>query len=106
MGEENRSAHVSRGGAREARRAARAQRKAVKLPYIRRRLPVIDLLSPEAVEIIEANAETILEEIGIEFRRDPESLRLWRGAGADGLDGAGAGQPGQPEAAGNPGPAP
>jgi trimethylamine--corrinoid protein Co-methyltransferase len=72
-----------RGGGREARRAARAQRKAVKLPYIRRRLPVIDLLSSEAVEIIEHNAETILEEIGIEFRRDPESLRLWRDAGAD-----------------------
>src|ERR1035438_5020402 len=34
-------------------------------------------------EIIEANAETILEEIGIEFRRDPESLRLWREAGAN-----------------------
>ncbi|HEV7433071.1 MAG TPA: trimethylamine methyltransferase family protein [Steroidobacteraceae bacterium] len=83
MGEENRSAQVSRGGGREARRAARAQRKAVKLPYIRRRLPVIDLLSVEAVEVIEANAETILEEIGIEFRRDPESLRLWQGAGAD-----------------------
>ena len=70
-----------RGGGREARRAARAQRKAVKLPYIRRRLPVIDLLSSEAVEIIEHNAETILEEIGIEFRRDPDSLRLWRDAG-------------------------
>jgi len=41
MGEENRSAHATRGGGREARRAARAQRKAVKLPYIRRRLPVV-----------------------------------------------------------------
>ena len=47
MGEENRGAHATRGGGREARRAARAQRKAVKLPYIRRRLPVIDLLSVE-----------------------------------------------------------
>ncbi len=74
---------TGRGRGREARRAARAQRKGVKLPYIRRRLPVIDLLSNEAVEVIEGNAETILEEIGIEFRRDPESLALWRGAGAD-----------------------
>ena len=49
MGEENRGAHATRGGAREARRAARAQRKAVKLPYIRRKLPVIDLLSQEAL---------------------------------------------------------
>ena len=69
-------------GGREMR-AARARHKADKLPYIRRRLPVVDLLSSEAVEIIEANAETILEEIGIEFRRDPESLELWRAAGAD-----------------------
>ena len=64
---------------RELRRA-RARSLAVKYPYIRRKLPVVELLSSEAVEIIEANAETILEEIGIEFRRDPESLRLWRQA--------------------------
>jgi trimethylamine--corrinoid protein Co-methyltransferase len=64
-------------------RLARARTQAAKYPYIRRKLPVVELLSSESVEIIEANAETILEEIGIEFRRDPESLRLWRGAGAD-----------------------
>ncbi len=68
--------------ARDVRRA-RARAPADKYPYIRRRLPPVDLLSSEAVEIIEANAETILEEIGIELRRDPESLRLWRQAGAD-----------------------
>ncbi|MBV8496827.1 MAG: trimethylamine methyltransferase family protein, partial [Gammaproteobacteria bacterium] len=67
---------------RDARRA-RAQAPAAKYPYIRRRLEPVELLSREAVEVIEANAETILEEIGIEFRRDPESLRLWREAGAD-----------------------
>ena len=83
MNEESRSPRATRGGGSEARRAARGQRKAGKLPYIRRRLPVIDLLSQEAVEIIENNAEVILEEVGVEFRRDPESLRLWRGAGAD-----------------------
>ncbi len=64
-------------------RQARARAPAAKYPYIRRRLAPVELLSLEAVEIIEANAETILEEIGIEFRRDPESLRLWRDAGAD-----------------------
>src|SRR6516225_6609330 len=67
---------------RDSRRA-RAQSLAVKYPYIRRRLKPVELLSSEAIEVIEANAETILEELGIEFRRDPESLRLWRGAGAD-----------------------
>src|SRR5215467_3111079 len=67
---------------RESRRA-RARAPAAKYPYIRRRLAPIELLSTESLEIIEANAETILEDIGIEFRRDPESLRLWREAGAD-----------------------
>jgi trimethylamine--corrinoid protein Co-methyltransferase len=67
---------------RESRRA-RARTPPAKYPYIRRHLPPVELLSSEAVEIIEANAETILEEIGIELRRDPESLHLWRQAGAD-----------------------
>ena len=67
---------------RDSRRA-RAQSIAVKYPYIRRRLKPVELLSTDAIEVIEANAETLLEEVGIEFRRDPESLRLWRDAGAD-----------------------
>src|SRR5579871_5481460 len=67
---------------RESRRA-RARAPAAKYPYIRRRLAPVELLSTEAIEIIEANAETILEDIGIEFRRDPETLQLWRAAGAD-----------------------
>lgn len=83
MSDQSVIARTTRGGGREIRRAAREKQKAVKLPYIRRKLPITDLLSLEAIEIIEANAETILEEIGIEFRRDPESLALWRGAGAD-----------------------
>ena len=83
MDQQHRGAHASRSAGRDARRAARGNKRASKLPYITRRLPVVELLSSEALEIIERNAETILEEIGVEFRRDPESLRLWRGAGAD-----------------------
>lgn len=64
-------------------RLARARAQAVKYPYIRRKLKPVELLSSEAVEVIEHNAETMLEEIGIDFRRDPESLRLWKKAGAD-----------------------
>src|SRR5579872_5781934 len=67
---------------RESRRA-RARMPPAKYPYIRRHLRPVELLSAEAIEIIEANAETILEEIGVELRRDPQSLRLWREAGAD-----------------------
>ena len=37
----------------------------------------VDILSDEASEIIENNAETILEEIGIDFRDDPEALQFY-----------------------------
>ncbi|MDE2305469.1 MAG: trimethylamine methyltransferase family protein [Gammaproteobacteria bacterium] len=75
------TATPSRRG-REARKQ-RASARASKFPYIRRRLAPVELFTAEALEVIEHNAETVLEEIGIEFRRDPESLRLWREAGAD-----------------------
>ena len=68
---------------RETRRVARSQQGSAKLSFIRRKIPVVELLHAEAIDIIEQNAETILQEIGIEFRRDPESLQLWRAAGAD-----------------------
>ena len=71
------------GGGRAARHAARGKPPLVQLPYITRRFPVTEVLSDEGLEIIEANAETILEEIGIEFVGDDEALALWKGAGAD-----------------------
>ena len=52
-------------------------------PYIRRDIGIFDILSDEGCEIIERNAETILQEIGMEFRDDPEALALFRHAGAD-----------------------
>ena len=73
MTETNAIERRPRDGGREQRRA-RARSPIRKYPYIRRKLAPVELLSSEAVEIIEANAETILEEVGIEFRRDPESL--------------------------------
>jgi trimethylamine--corrinoid protein Co-methyltransferase len=41
------------------------------------------MLSDEGAEIIENNAEIILEEIGIEFKDDPEALDILREHGAD-----------------------
>ena len=68
---------------REARRAARSRPKTAYAPYILRRVPTFDVVSEEGLQIIEANADTILEEIGIDFRDDAEALALWRDAGAD-----------------------
>ncbi|MCP4328249.1 MAG: trimethylamine methyltransferase family protein [Alphaproteobacteria bacterium] len=52
-------------------------------PYITRKIPFFELLSEDGLAAIEDNADILLQEIGIEFRNDPETLRLWREAGAD-----------------------
>ncbi|MAG98091.1 MAG: trimethylamine methyltransferase [Rhodospirillaceae bacterium] len=72
-----------RRGGREARRAQRERPKTAVLPAISRQLPVLDVLGEEGLEIIEANAETVLAETGIDFRDDDEVLELWRQAGAE-----------------------
>jgi trimethylamine---corrinoid protein Co-methyltransferase len=72
----------SRGGA-EARRAQRTRLTIHQLPYIRRKIPLTEILGEEGLQLIERNADTILERIGIEFRDDEEALRLWKEAGAD-----------------------
>ena len=41
------------------------------------------MLSEEGLEIIERNADTLLQEIGIEFRDFPRALDLFRAAGCD-----------------------
>ncbi len=53
------------------------------LPYIQRKIPVYEVLDEEGLQLIERNADTILEEVGIEFRDDAEALALWKQAGAD-----------------------
>ena len=71
------------GGA-AARRAARSGGgPGQSLTYIRRRIKVYEVLDEEGLALIEKNADTVLEEIGIEFRDDAEALDLWRNAGAD-----------------------
>ncbi len=72
------------GGGAAARRAARSGGGPGKtLSYIERRTGVYEVLNEEGLSLIEANADTVLEEIGIEFRDDAEALDLWRQAGAD-----------------------
>ena len=72
------------GGGAAARRAARSGGKTgPAMPHITRRVPVYEVLGEEALATIEANADTVLEEVGIEFRDDEEAIRLWKDAGAD-----------------------
>lgn len=72
----------ARGGA-AARRAARTGGGVVQAGFITRNTPLYEPLTPEAIEIIEANAETVLEEIGVAFVENPGALERWRAAGAD-----------------------
>jgi trimethylamine--corrinoid protein Co-methyltransferase len=70
------------GGA-DARRALRRGSRTEKSGFITRRVPPYRILSDEGLELIEANADTVLEETGIEFRDDPEALEIWKAAGAE-----------------------
>ena len=72
-----------KGGGRSAKRAARQHPSLEASAFIERKIPYFELLSDEALELIEENAETVLQEIGIEFRDFPDALALLKDAGAD-----------------------
>ncbi|MBS1269497.1 MAG: Glycine betaine methyltransferase [Gammaproteobacteria bacterium] len=72
-----------RGGGREARQRLRSEIAPARTAYIKRRIPVYQILDDDGLSVIEANADTILQEIGIEFRDDAEALALWKEHGAD-----------------------
>ena len=70
-----------RGGGREGRALRRAA--GLACPVIAKRLiPTFELLDEENLQKLEAQADWILKEIGIEFRGDDEALALFREAGA------------------------
>ena len=71
------------GGGASARRQARSAFRPLSMPFLTRRLPPSDILSAESMAIIEANADILMEEVGVEYRDDAEALDLWRQAGAD-----------------------
>ncbi|WP_272004280.1 trimethylamine methyltransferase family protein [Roseovarius sp. ZX-A-9] len=73
----------ARGGGGAARRAERTAVSIETAKYIERNIPLYEPLTEEVLEIIEANAETILEEVGVNFVNNPAALERWREAGAD-----------------------
>jgi trimethylamine--corrinoid protein Co-methyltransferase len=76
----------SRGGGGAARRAERTAVHIETAKYIERNIPLYEILSEEALDIIEANAEIILEEVGVNFVDNPGALERWKAAGAS-IDG-------------------
>ena len=71
---------------RDARAARRRTRTRSWLPELERRIPWVDLLSDDQVQVIHDASMDVVEEIGVEFRCD-DALALWRDAGAA-VDGA------------------
>ncbi len=73
-----------RRSGRQARAAERSRKGGgMGRPYIIRNIPTYDILSEENLLRIEAAADRILAETGIEVRDDPAALDHWRRAGAD-----------------------
>jgi len=66
-------------------RRSRGEETKVEAPvqaYITRQIPEYEVLGEEGLALIEANADKILEEIGIDFKDDAEALEIWKEAGA------------------------
>ena len=72
-----------RGGRSQRREARVGVEQGTHRPYIQRGIPTYDILSDESLTAIEATADRILAEIGIELREDAEAMRLYRQAGAE-----------------------
>ena len=78
------SSRRRRSGGRAARAAARAaaRREMEKSPFLTSNLAPYEVLSTEGLEIIEDNAETILERVGVDIT-DARAVRDFADAGAD-----------------------
>jgi len=71
-----------RGRSGAAQRAAHQSLSFETARYIQRHIPNFEVLNEEALQIIEHNAETILEEIGVHFADNPQAVARWQAAGA------------------------
>jgi len=70
-----------RGGGRAGRQSGRAV--VAREPFLTRQLRPVELVSDEGLELLEHNADTILEEVGVEIRDYPSALERFAAAGAD-----------------------
>ena len=72
-----------RSGGRAARAAARAAaREMERSPFLTSKLKPFELLSTEGLEIIENNAEIIMERVGVDIT-DAQAVKDFAAAGAD-----------------------
>lgn len=72
-----------RSGGRAGRAALRASTKVAREPFLTRKLAPVDLISDEGLALLEHNADTILETVGMEIRDYPSAVERFAAAGAD-----------------------
>ncbi len=77
------SSSRARSGGRAGRAGQRLSSAPLRKPFINRKLAPYEILTEEGLCLIEANADRILKEIGMEFHGDPEILEIFQAAGAD-----------------------
>ncbi len=70
-----------RAGRKPQRSATPGENPTLKVPYITRRLPTYDILDDASLARLEQGTDQLLDEIGIEFREDPETVAMFRAAG-------------------------
>ncbi len=75
--------HRRRSGGRAARQAARAAAHAESVPFLTRKLAPVEVLSEEALALIESNADDLLATVGVEIIDFPEALSIFAQHGAD-----------------------
>jgi trimethylamine--corrinoid protein Co-methyltransferase len=70
---------------RHARRrgASASKPSEARAPFINRKLGTFNVLGEEGLSLIEANADRILQDTGMDFTGDPEILETFRDAGCD-----------------------
>src|SRR4051812_49170516 len=83
LAEQSTGGRRGRSGGGAARRAERTAVRIEGAPPILRRIPNYEILDEDGLALIEANADTVLEEVGVRFPENEPALKLWREAGAD-----------------------
>ena len=74
--------HHRKGGGRAARQSTRKTSNAQREAYLTRLIKPYEMVSEEGLQVLEDNADTILEEIGVEIRDYPSAIERFKNAGA------------------------
>ena len=74
---------TKRSGGRAGRQNLRTSHEPERDAFITRLIKPYEMVSDEGLELIEHNADTVLEEVGIEVRDYPSAIKRFKDAGAD-----------------------